>query len=127
MYKRHVPDTPEKADQFRERVEALRVAHGLKKQDLYEAMGMSRQNYHYNFHKAKSFSERTVRGICVMFGITPYLLLQSSDSLFYRLEIFRALEQYQNAQKRYEEVKLGPWYGGDIPGLIKLREVDDDE
>lgn len=129
---RYVTEGKAEADRFRERVEALRVAHGLKKNDLYNVLGMSRQNYHYNFYKAKTFSERAVRGVCMMFGITPYMLLETDDELFYRLEIFRLVREYHHAKEAYEETKLGDWYADPLPQImnrdhrIQVDETTDD-
>lgn len=91
------------------RIEFLRKIHGLRKKDVYEAMGFSRQHYHEKYQNSTFLSVKSLIGITELFGISEYDLLHSTPKEFNKLPIVHAYLEYSQAKLKYESLKLGVW------------------
>lgn len=98
-----------KVSRVKSRIEYLRVIHGLKHKEIYEAMGFSRQHYHYKYRETSALSLKSVIGVAKFFDITEQDLLHSSDEEFYNLPIIVAYLNWSDAVTKYEKLKLGKW------------------
>jgi transcriptional regulator with XRE-family HTH domain len=97
----------EKVIQAKERIEYLRKIHGLRKQDIYNAMGFSRQNYNQKYKESPTLSVKSLIGITTYLGITEYDLLHSSDEEFDKLPIVKAHIEFSIAWETYTKMKIG--------------------
>jgi transcriptional regulator with XRE-family HTH domain len=99
----------EKVVRAKNRIEFLRKVHGLRKQDIYKAMGFSRQHYHKKYQESPALSVKSLIGITTFLGISEQDLLHSTDEEFNKLPIVGAYLEYSKALTSYEKLKLGIW------------------
>lgn len=93
----------------KERIEFLRKIHGLRKKDIIEAMGFTRQHYHNDYQNSPSLSVKSLIGITNLFEISEYDLLHSTNEEFNSLPIVKAFQEYSKAWIAYKKIKIGPW------------------
>lgn len=99
----------EKVIRAKKRIEFLRKIHGLRKKDIYTAMGFSRQHYHEKYQSSPALSVKSLIGITNLFGISEYDLLHSTDEEFEEIPIVKAYFDYSKALVAYEKNKIGIW------------------
>ncbi|MER2057183.1 MAG: hypothetical protein ABTA16_00085 [Niallia sp.] len=99
----------EKVIRAKSRIEFLRKVHGLRKKDIYKAMGFSRQHYHEKYQKSPVLSVKSLIGITNLLGISEHDLLHSTETEFNDLPIVKAFLDYSKALDKYQSLKLGKW------------------
>ncbi len=99
----------EKILRAKKRIEILRKLHGLKRGEIFNALGFTRQYYHAKFVNSPKLSAKSLLGITELFSINEYDLLHTSDEEFRSLPIISAYIRYVAALKDFEGQKLGMW------------------
>lgn len=99
----------DKVIRAKRRIEFLRKLHGLRKKDVYKAMGFSRQHYHKKYQESEVLSVKSLIGITDLLGISEHDLLHSLDTEFNDLPIVKAYLDYSEAWDIYQSLKLGKW------------------
>jgi len=99
----------DKVIRAKHRIEYLRKIHGLRKMDIYKAMGFSKQHYHKKYQEKPSLSTKSLMGITELLKISEYDLLHATDEEFKWLPIVKAYTEHSKALAAYENVKLGKW------------------
>lgn len=99
----------DKVIRAKKRIEFLRKVHGLRKKDVFTAMGFSKQHYHKKYQESEVLSVKSLIGITNLLGISEHDLLHSTDDEFNELLIVKAYFEYSKAKMYYEALKLGKW------------------
>lgn len=99
----------EKVIRAKQRIEILRIIHGLKKKEIFDALGFSKQYYHRSFMKSPVLNVKSLMGITKLFDVTEYDLLHATEDEFRKITIVAAYLEYVDITKRYEGLKLGIW------------------
>lgn len=99
----------EKISRAKQRIEALRMIHGLKKKDLITAMGFSRAHYHKAYQESHSISTKQLMGACEFLGVTEYDLLHATETEFNNIPVVKLYLRYKLARFNYHSLKKGSW------------------